>query len=156
MKIDAFSLNSVNAAIDKLINYRNRIDSTFKTEILELTKKGYDYMISIVREDTGNLKSSISWEYDEADNKGIIKVGSDYAVYVEFGTGIVGANSPHPNAENWKYDVNSHGEKGWWYYDENQNRYRWTKGQTANAFVYQTAEYLKKEASEKIKVIING
>ncbi len=82
--------------------------------------------------------------------------GEGASVPLAYGTGIVGANSPHPNAENWRYDVNSHGESGWWYYDENQNKYRWTKGQTANAFVYQTAEYLKKEASEKIKVIING
>jgi hypothetical protein len=156
VKIDAFSIISVNAAIDKLTNYRNKIDSTFKNEILELTKRGYEYMISIVREDTGNLKSSITWEYDESGNKGIIKVGSDYGIFVEFGTGIVGADSPHPNAENWRYDVNSHGEKGWFYFDNKQNRIRWTKGQTANAFVYQTAEYLKKEASEKIKVIING
>ncbi len=156
MKIDAFSVSSVNTAIDKLISYRNKIDGTFKTEVLELTKKGYEYMISIVRENTGNLKNSISWEYDESGNKGVIKVGSDYGIFVEYGTGIVGANSPHPNAEGWKYDVNNHGEQGWWYYDENQNKYRWTKGQSANAFMYKTAEYLKKEASEKIKVIING
>ncbi len=84
MKIDAFSLNSVNTAINNLINYRNKIDDTFKNEILELTKKGYEYMISIVREDTGNLKSSIAWEYDEIGNKGIIKVGSDYGIFVEY------------------------------------------------------------------------
>ena len=38
--------------------------------------------------------------------------------YIEFGTGIVGKQSPHELAEEqgWQYDVNQHGEKGWVFY----------------------------------------
>src|SRR5690554_2123449 len=48
----------------------------------------------------------------------------DYAMYVEFGTGIVGTGmseekkgKPHPKASEsgWNYDVNEHGESGWTY-----------------------------------------
>lgn len=35
--------------------------------------------------------------------------------YLEFGTGIVGASKPHPEASKngWRYDINKHGDKGW-------------------------------------------
>ena len=38
------------------------------------------------------------------------------ATYAEFGTGMIGAGSPHTlNGLGWAYDVNDHGEKGWRY-----------------------------------------
>lgn len=113
---------------------------------------GYDYMMSIVKVDTGELSSSISWDFDTKENKGTIKVGTKYAIFVEFGTDIVGAASPHPDPKNWQYDVNSHGAAGWWYYDQKQDRLRWTKGQEASAFVYKTLEFMKKEAAGILRV----
>ena len=39
------------------------------------------------------------------------------ATYAEFGTGMIGAGSPHAlNALGWAYDVNDHGERGWRYF----------------------------------------
>lgn len=48
-------------------------------------------------------------------NLGILQTTDEKMTYIEFGTGIVGANAPHELAEesNYQYDVNSHGEKGW-------------------------------------------
>jgi hypothetical protein len=105
-----------------------------------------------VKIESGELASSISWEFDIKGNKGIIKVGAKYAIFVEFGTGMVGATFPHPEPNTWQYDINSHGENGWWYYDEKQNRTRFTKGQPASAFVYRTMEFIKKESSNILKV----
>ncbi len=114
-------------------------------------------MLTLVPIESGELAESISWEYDEQTNTGRIRVGADYALFVEYGTGIVGANSPHPEpAPGWTYDVNAHGEKGWTYFDEKQNRYRWTKGEPAHAFVYKTREYMKSIADEKLKVAMAG
>lgn len=156
MKVNIFSLESVNSSINKLRNYQKTLETTYDEVVKDLTKKGYEYMISIVLEDTGNLKNSITWEFDKATQKGTIKIGTNYAIFVEYGTGIVGKNSPHPNAKGWKYDVNNHGMKGWWYFDNKQNRFRWTRGQLANAFIYKTVKLLKSESPKGVKVKLNG
>ncbi len=43
---------------------------------------------------------------------GFVACECGYAVYVEFGTGVKGKGSPHPDVAilGWKYDVNNHGE----------------------------------------------
>lgn len=156
MKIDVFDLNSIKNAKDLLIKYRDDIEYQTNKTVEQLTQMGYEYMMSIVKFDSGELASSISWCYDKTQNKGVIKVGANYAIFVEFGTGIVGANSPHPEPEDWQYDVNSHGENGWWYFNEKQSRLRWTKGQEASAFVYKTYEFMRKEAINEVKIKISG
>lgn len=102
-----------------------------------------------------------------------ITVGSDYAVYVEFGTGIVGSNNPHPHP--WAYDVNNHGEEGWWYPttsdDPNKKKktsadgglWAWTKGQPSRPFMYETwlwgtrsaTQIMRKNIRKEIKKV-NG
>ncbi len=156
MKIKALNLNSVSSAINKLKTRRESIDTGLKTLISKLTKKGYEYMISIVPEDTGNLKGSITWEFDDINQKGVITIGTNYALFVEYGTGIVGKNRPPPDPKNWKYDVNNHGVKGWWYFDDNQNRLRWTRGRSASAFAYKTMKFLEKQAPKGVQIKFNG
>lgn len=159
MKINIFNLSSIKEAKNQLLNLQNRIKEQTELSVKQLTQFGYEYMMSIVKVDTGELSSSISWDFDTKENKGIIKVGAKHAIFVEFGTGIVGAASPHPDPKNWQYDVNSHGDAGWWYYDEKMGKLRWTKGQEASAFVYKTLEFMKKEAAGTLRVrlqIYNG
>ncbi len=61
-----------------------------------------------------------------------IKNDTQKATYQEFGTGIIGSQFPHVAEElqimGWKYDVNAHGEKGWWYptTTDDPNPYKWT------------------------------
>lgn len=59
--------------------------------------------------------------------------------YKEFGTGIVGSNSPHVNEMlaimGWKYDVNEHGEKGW-IYPKGDGTFGWTRGLEAQKKFY--------------------
>ena len=156
MKINVFSLESVNSAVNKLRSYQKNLGVTANELIKKLTQQGYEYIVTIAPEDTGNLKSSITWEFDSQSQKGTIKIGTDYAVFVEYGTGIVGKNSPHPKGGNWRYDVNNHGIKGWWYFDNKQNRFRWTRGQSASAFVHKTIKFLEEEAPEGVKIKFNG
>jgi len=91
------------------------------------------------------LASSISVSKME---KGLsITVGHEYAMYIEYGTGMVGAESPHPKPNTWVYDVNKHGIKGWFYptTEEDPNPfkhyyqgqlYAWTQGQESKPFMY--------------------
>lgn len=101
--------------------------------------------------------------------------------FLEFGTGLVGADNPHPSASElgWQYIVhpenivptngqnydsyvrpsgfNSLGEyvgmEGWYYYDEN-NELRFTSGLKAVAYIYDTIKDLdtvKKIALERVR-----
>ncbi len=51
--------------------------------------------------------------------------------YHEYGTGVIGSQFPHIaevlQSIGWKYDVNNHGEKGWWYptTESDPNPYKW-------------------------------
>ena len=94
---------------------------------------------------TGELMNSIEGFYSPKSQVGIIKAGAYYAVYVEFGTGVVGSQSPHPNPDGWQYDSNNHGDKGWVYYDKKLDRFKWTKGFQSRPFMYNTARQLEKE-----------
>lgn len=98
---------------------------------------------------TGELMNSIEGYYSPTYGVGIIKAGAYYAAYVEFGTGVVGSQSPHPEPNGWVYDVNNHGEKGWVYYDEYSGGFRRTKGFKSRPFMYNTARELEK-VCEKI------
>lgn len=94
---------------------------------------------------TGELMNSIEGYYSPTYNVGIIKAGAYYAAYVEFGTGVVGASSPHPNPQGWQYDINGHGDEGWVYYDDYSGGFRWTKGFKSRPFMYNTARQLERE-----------
>lgn len=104
---------------------------------------------------TGELMNSIEGYYSPTSNVGIIKAGTYYAAYVEFGTGVVGSQSPHPNPQGWQYDVNAHGDEGWVYYDDESGKFRWTKGFKSRPFMYNTARQLEKEC-KKIAVEVFG
>ena len=92
-----------------------------------------------------------------------VTVGSEYAIYVEYGTGIVGARESHPNpmAQGWVYDVNNHGEKGWMYPttadDPNPQKkmfngqlYGWTRGMASRPFMYEAWRWAKASANSII------
>jgi hypothetical protein len=97
--------------------------------------------------------NSIEGYYSPSLNAGIIRAGAYYAVYVEFGTGVVGKQSPHPNPEGWQYDVNDHGDEGWVYYDDESGKFRWTKGFKSRPFMYNTARQLEKECAKIVKEV---
>lgn len=97
---------------------------------------------------TGELWNSIEGYYSPTYNVGIIKAGAYYAAYVEFGTGVVGKGSPHPNPQGYQYDVNQHGDEGWVYYDDDSGQFRWTKGFKSRPFMYNTARQLEKECKK--------
>ena len=154
ISINVFSRSSIQNAKELLMEKADKIDGGTRETVKKLTQIGYEYMMTIVKVDSGELAESISWEYDEQTNTGRIEVGSAYAIFVEYGTGIVGATGKkHPEpAPGWKCDAKGHGEKGWTYFDAKQNRFRWTKGQPASAFVYRTREYMKSQAGETLRV----
>ncbi len=136
-----------------------------------LVEEGVRYAKALVPVDTGQTLMRIEGRYDPSSNKGKIWVDSEYAVFIEFGTGVIGMQNPHPDPGNWVYDTNNHGESGWWYPIKDAGVYErleakgvpvrknaegamfgWTKGMESRPFMYETAKYLADLAMEKARV----
>lgn len=124
--------------------YKTRVENLAQNLVAELAAQGAQ--IALVEaegiRDTGKLLSSIVSEF--GGNYGYVKCKCGYAVFVEFGTGVVGSGKPHPDISiaGWKYDVNGHGELGWWYPDKD-GKMHWTKGMPSRPFMYNTAQRLR-------------
>lgn len=70
-----------------------------------------------------------------------ISVDGDLPLFVEYGTGIVGAWTPHPE-DPWQYDVNNHGYDGWLYIGEDK-RLHWTAGMPSRPFFYDLQRWIR-------------
>ena len=99
-------------------------------------------------EDSGN--GLTVWQHH------IVYTDCPWAKYVEFGTGITGSQNPHQNASvsGWKYDVNEHGESGWFYYRDGE--WHWTKGMPSRPFMYETDLKLILEISKIAKDVFDN
>ena len=131
--------------------------------IQKLTKDGAEIakmqVVSMDAVDTGELESSIYGFYEPQSRIGYVIAGAPHAIYVEFGTGIIGAGEQHPMAAEarWEYDVNSHGLGGWVYRkgssgifsEPGKGEYRWTQGYIPRPFMYNTLRWLQ-EAAETV------
>lgn len=140
--------SSIDGAIKELKAYRKKVEEAGEAltialveQGVELAKQNADYM-SIY--DTGELVDGIVPEF--RDGKGYVFSSAPHSAFCEFGTGIRGAESPHPEPglANWKYDTNSHGEEGWWYKGDD-GQWHWTAGMPSRPYMYNTAQQLKEQ-----------
>lgn len=104
---------------------------------------------ALVHIDTGKTLSTIMG-YRQG-NTGILMVGGN-AVWIEFGTGVAYNHELHPKAT--ELNMSPHGTygygfganpDGWYYYDDNRQAWRHTKGIPQNRFFYNTAKMLREE-----------
>ena len=156
-KTISFGLNvqDINKAIRELEEYRKDLIRKCNELIQQLTEYGYEFakfeVLRLGAFDTGNLADSIQGYFDPDIGIGFIRAEAWYAVYVEYGTGVVGANNAHPNtASGWVYDVNHHGDDGWVYFSARDGmcQFHWTKGQPSRPFMYNTYRELQQKAQE--------
>ena len=154
----SLGVRSIQGLINSLESYKQSLRQKTDAMLQNLAAKGEEIAKSECPVRTGHLFNSITGLCD-GNGKAIIRVNCPYAVYVEMGTGIKGANSPHPNTAvlgfTFAYDRNGHGEKGWWYptdeKDPNPTKitakngkiYAWTRGMPSRPFMYNTAQQLK-------------
>lgn len=153
---------SIQQAINEIKQFRKQLQETLTELVNELTKQGAQVakmqVTSMDAVDTGYLENSIYGYYDHGKHVGYVFAPAPYAFYVEYGTGIVGAVNPHPEASERgiQYDQNNHGNKGWWYPSEDGwylakdgTKLAWTKGMPARPFMYNTMVWME-EAAETI------
>lgn len=157
MKTIKLSLNtkSINAAIKELEAYKAKlgkaaeeITHTLTRTGAELARQNASYMGFY---DDGELVKGIKEEYVGGFGveyaKGYVLSTAPHSAFCEFGTGVVGADNPHPNITipGWRYDENQHGEKGWWYMGDD-GEWHWTKGMPSRPYMYETAHKLREVA----------
>lgn len=158
--INAFSSSDVRRARAELIKYKSEVQQKFNKLMQALSDKG----IELAKQNltayhmpyaTGELESSIQGVYDPETGKGAIFSDCNHAVYFEFGTGIKGATSPHPDAgeQGYVYDTSGHGYGGWYYYTDDLY---WTQGMPSRPFMWTTANQLRQMLDDMAKQIFNS
>lgn len=148
---------NIDKAIAEVVEYEKSIKGKSAKLIKKLSEKG----VEIVRKnilnldilDTGELYNSVSVFYSESENAGYILIDCDYALFVEFGTGIVGKTSPYPGeamAEigyqyggGTTYVVTKDGRIGW-FYPADDGTWRFTEGMPSRPFIHNSVKELKK------------
>ena len=167
-KVIRFTLdpNSIERAAREVNRFAMQVQYIVDELVRRLTDEGVNVAIAHIYAmdayDTGDLVDSISGYYNDETHTGFVFAGSFHAIYVEYGTGIVGkSNDEHPEIQGeWKpppsqyteHDTNHHGEAGWWYKapfgwympaDGSGVRLAWTKGMRARPFMYETQKRLE-------------
>lgn len=140
--------------IKELQAYKKDFIAKTKTFMSQLVDAGVEIarneVIDLGAFDSGQLANSFNGTvmYTDGKDKGLIITNCPWAAFCEFGTGVVGADNPHPTMP-WAYDINSHGEAGWVYFAD--GRFHWTKGMPSRPFMYNTALELERRIPEIAK-----
>lgn len=138
---------SIDKAVKELIDYKKTLRNKAERLVRLLTEQGVSLaqmnasFMSIY--DTGALVKGIESRYEGA--VGFVSSTAAHSCFCEFGTGIIGAQNPHPDVAilGWRYDVNNHGDLGWWYIGRD-GKAHWTKGMPSRPYMYETAKMMEK------------
>lgn len=89
----------------ELENYKKEMEDWVKKGILKTTLAIYNTAVALAPVDLGFLKESIDYKITDGGLSSVISVGAEYAIYVEFGTGIyaTGAGGSRAKKIPWSY-----------------------------------------------------
>lgn len=160
-KTISFTLDvgSIDAAIKQVQHARNELVRLMGKLVGTLTAKGVDIakinIMAYEAVDTTTLYNGMVGIYNESNHVGVIRNDTWYAFYVEYGTGVVGGDNPHPEMDGrWapppisyttasgeervytQYDTYGHGLAGWTY-EKGEHLYH-TIGMPSRPFMYDT------------------
>lgn len=163
--INPLDPDSIAKAIKELEKRKEHIHKCAEDLVRLLTNLGIEKARDLVPVDTGVAQASIIGYLDETEGIGIIRAGG-YCKYIEFGTGVRGKSSPHPSEEykalmQWAYNsgatifTTKDGREGW-FYPADDGSWRFTEGMPSRPFMYETAQYLKREAQRLAKEAFSG
>lgn len=107
----------------ELERYQKDVEKWAKKGIAKTTMKIYNTAINLMPVDTGYLRESTSVDFRNGGLTGVISIGSEYAVYVNYGTGIYAVGPGGSRAK-----------KIPWHYKDADGKWHTTKGQVAQPF----------------------
>ena len=150
------TLESIEGAIKKVKAYQKRVETLENRVVKRLVKDGVEQAQELVPLDTGALMSSISGKSN--GNVGEVRTDCEYAAFVEFGTGVIGAAAsypgPLPTAYQYmggKHHVTTKDGRDGWFYPLDDGSWRFTQGQPTKPFMYDTAQLLAGAAPDVVK-----
>ena len=151
--------SDITIAINEIRQYQKEVESKTRLLAQRLTDLGAEIarvkIVSLGAFYSGDLLSGVGGYFSPLLNAGFVKVTSDHAAIVEFGTGVVGQASPHKNGEYlaraaWGYATGSKifttkdGKVGW-IYPTKDGEFRFTEGMPSRPFLYETALELQQK-----------
>lgn len=150
-------LGNMDDAIEQLDRYEKKVQQNVKDFLTKLLDEGVEIakakLVNLPPKaavETGDLLASMKRDVIIEGNKGVILADNAHAVFVEFGTGVKGDNSKHPGMDIGKKSTKDRAAlaDGWWYFDEQQGRTRFTEGMPSRPFMYETARDLERKVGE--------
>jgi hypothetical protein len=156
------------AAYEKIYDAIGKlIESLAKVEGVTVAKLNLMTATGSMDEVVSGIGESIQGVYYPEERCGYIFSDNPQAVYLEYGTGIIGAANFHVGAAigestppvmvyttndgrartYTKYDTYEHGSEGWVYYNDMGEAVR-TLGEPAGMFLYNTLKWLRERAPE--------
>lgn len=149
---------SIQNAIREIMDFKEQLRQSMQELVEVLMEDGVEIakmqLVSMDGVYTGALESSIDHgKFDPKTRSGYVFAGNSstpYAIFVEYGTGMIGAESPHPEPNGWEYDANGHGDKGWVYKNDNDGKFHWTRGYVSRPFMYNTLKWLEEAAPDRM------
>ena len=170
--MNCLSQSSIQNAIKQLRDYQNSLAYKCQMVAQKLAEKGVEIArVQIADLDavfTSELLSSIHSEYEGSTKGGgvwAVVAGTDHALMVEFGTGIVGKQSPYPgklpDGVTWNYASGktirqlADGRYGWFYLSDDGNWY-FTEGMPSRPFMYYTSLQLMKLVEKTVKEVFKN
>lgn len=144
-RVISFELSSagISKAIREVEKFKKDLIKACNELIRQLMQLGIDEaqtVLAFTTDGTGFLSDSIQMQsgWDEKNRVGRVRTDTPYAAFVEFGTGIIGAESEQSGFPHNGYvpDGRGHGMEGWWYYNMRDHRWHHTWGEPAKPFMY--------------------
>ena len=156
------AVSEIRALRERVERYANGLQAKADELCRRLAEIGVDAAVAgIAHDESGELRGSIRWE-QRGERVYLVVADCDYAVYVEFGTGVVGAGSAYPGERpEWvgapgsrSSHVNPDGS--WVYYDEKQGRMRVTSGQVPQGFMAGSAVEVQQQIAGIAREVFAG
>ncbi len=153
------SVDSVADAVKRVNAYGKSVEAKCDEFTRRLVELGVEVAKVTVRKDTGELESGIRFE-KVADGEYLVISEGEYAIFVEFGTGVIGQGTyPGELPAGYGYDERrtpaAHDpiDPTKWYYRDRYGAIRSTRGQTANAYMAASAEQMRQAVLKTAKEV---
>lgn len=163
------SISGIRKLQEEIEKYQNSLEYKARLLAEKLAEMGVEIarmkIASLDAIFTSELISSIHSEYKGSTKDGAIfcvVAGTDHALFVEFGTGVIGQKNPYPyplpDGVSWEYASGktirqlADGRYGWFYLADDGNWY-FTEGMPARPFMYQTSLELQKKVVSVAKQV---
>ncbi len=137
--------------VDRLTQRFNKIaNMELKSAVNKATQLVHGQAKALAPADTGLLRESIHMQVKDTGKavEGRVYTNTEYAAYVEFGTGIKGNGTYPYKVEGLSLEYK---DKGWAYYDEDKGEWIYTKGQKAQPYMYPALKQNEKAIKQILK-----